>query len=151
MIFLLSPDTEFLSTGISKRLTLNYKELFFTYKKVLVLKWNTKHIIQIISNINHYIFKSAQSSNLESAGQENHTDTIDHALAALDMESLADKSDASKPATNFVVEVGLTLGPIVNNIAAISLSESKSTTNRGLEEVLAPRPVNPDIMQESVS
>lgn len=151
MIFLLSPNTEFLSTGISKRLTLNYKELFFTYKKVLVLKWNTKHIIQIISNINHYIFKSAQSSNLESAGQENHTDTIDHALAALDMESLADKSDASKPATNFVVEVGLTLGPIVNNIAAISLLESKSTTNRGLEEALAPRPVNPDIMQKSVS
>ncbi|KAG2154130.1 uncharacterized protein EDB93DRAFT_1102293 [Suillus bovinus] len=45
VIFLLLLDTKFSSTDIGKRLTLNYKELFFTYKKVLVSKWNMKHIV----------------------------------------------------------------------------------------------------------
>ncbi|KAG1723619.1 hypothetical protein EDB19DRAFT_1915985 [Suillus lakei] len=58
-IFLLSPDTEFSSTGIGKRSTISYKDLFFTYKKVLVTKWKTKRIVQIVTNINHFIFKAA--------------------------------------------------------------------------------------------
>ncbi|KAG1726818.1 uncharacterized protein EDB91DRAFT_1061454, partial [Suillus paluster] len=58
-IFLLSPDTKFLSIGIGKRSTICYKDLFFNYKKVLVAKWKTKHIVQIVTNINHYIFKAA--------------------------------------------------------------------------------------------
>ncbi|KAG1831086.1 hypothetical protein EV424DRAFT_1278444, partial [Suillus variegatus] len=86
-IFLLSPDTEFSSTGIGKRSTISYKDLFFTYKKVLVTKWKTKHIVQIVTNINHYIFKAARPSALDSAVHEDFTNTIDRALAALDMES----------------------------------------------------------------
>ncbi|KAG2140006.1 hypothetical protein BD769DRAFT_1325765, partial [Suillus cothurnatus] len=89
-IFLLSPDTEFSSTGIGKRSTISYKDLFFTYKKVLVTKWKTKHIVQIVTNINHYIFKAAQPSALDSAVHEDFTNAIDRALAALDMESSDD-------------------------------------------------------------
>ncbi|KAG1833307.1 hypothetical protein DFJ58DRAFT_619379, partial [Suillus subalutaceus] len=92
-IFLLSPDTEFSSTGIGKRSTICYKDLFFNYKKVLVAKWKTKCIVQIVTNINHYIFKAARPSALDSAGHEDLTDAIDRALAALDMESLNDESD----------------------------------------------------------
>ncbi|KAG1821703.1 uncharacterized protein BJ212DRAFT_1297042 [Suillus subaureus] len=58
-IFLLSPDTEFSSSSVSKRSTISYKELFFNYKKVLVSKWSTKCIKAIVTNIDHYIFKAA--------------------------------------------------------------------------------------------
>ncbi|KAG2083550.1 uncharacterized protein F5147DRAFT_546715, partial [Suillus discolor] len=92
-IFLLSPNTEFLSTGIGKRSTINYKNLFFHYKKVLVTKWNMKHIVVIVANINHYIFKAAKVSAFKSADQEERTDAIEHALAALDMDS--DSSNTS--------------------------------------------------------
>ncbi|KAG1842599.1 hypothetical protein F4604DRAFT_1542662, partial [Suillus subluteus] len=89
-IFLLSPDTEFSSTGIGKRSMISYKDLFFTYKKVLVTKWKTKRIVQIVTNINHYIFKAARPSALDSAVPEDFMNTIDHALMALDMESSDD-------------------------------------------------------------
>ncbi|KAG1888881.1 uncharacterized protein F5891DRAFT_921186, partial [Suillus fuscotomentosus] len=92
-IFLLSPDTEFSSAGIGKRSTISYKDLFFTYKKVLVTKWKTKRIVHIVSNINNYIFKAARPSALDSAVHEDFTDAIDRALAALDMESSDDGSE----------------------------------------------------------
>ncbi|KAG1736845.1 uncharacterized protein EDB91DRAFT_1016700, partial [Suillus paluster] len=91
-IFLLSPDTEFSSTGVGKRSTISYNldDLFFTYKKVLVTKWKTKRIVQIVTNINHYIFKAARPSALDSAIHEDFTDAIDHTLAVLDMKSSDD-------------------------------------------------------------
>ncbi|KAG1772534.1 hypothetical protein EV702DRAFT_930212, partial [Suillus placidus] len=98
-IFLLSPDTEFSSAGIGKRSTISYKDLFFTYKKVLVTKWKTKRVVQIVTNIDHYIFKAAQLSALDSAVHEDFTNTIDHALAALDMESSDDGSETAADVT----------------------------------------------------
>ncbi|KAG0699083.1 hypothetical protein DFH29DRAFT_877566 [Suillus ampliporus] len=156
-IFLLSPDTEFSSTGIGKRSTISYKELFFNYKKVLVTKWHTKRIIQIVTNINHFIFKAARPSTLDSAGHEDHTDTIDRALAALDMESSDDESDVSKSAANAadserilesISQPGLSTHlrttevapvPVVNNI---DISVSPGTGDS--EEA-------PDVVQESIS
>jgi len=148
---------EFLSTGIGKRLTISYEELFFNYKKVLVTKWNTKRIIQIVTNINHFIFRAAQPLTLDSAGHEDHTDVIDCVLAALDMESSDDKSDVSKSAANAadsertlesISQPGLSTHPcttevppvpIVNNID-ISVSPGTGDSKEA-----------PDIVQESIS
>ncbi|KAG1899160.1 uncharacterized protein F5891DRAFT_981248 [Suillus fuscotomentosus] len=98
-IFLLSPDTEFSSAGIVKRSTISYKNLFFTYKKVLVTKWKTKCIVQIVSNINNYIFKAARPLALDSAVHEDFMDVIDHALAVLNMESSDDGSETAADIT----------------------------------------------------
>ncbi|KAG1741775.1 uncharacterized protein EDB91DRAFT_1247830 [Suillus paluster] len=85
-IFLLSPDTEFLSTGTGKKSNISYRTLFYLYKKVLVAKWTTKRIITIVTNINCYIFRATKIS-AGSGEQEDYTDAIDCALAALDMDS----------------------------------------------------------------
>ncbi|KAG1811041.1 hypothetical protein EV424DRAFT_1283578, partial [Suillus variegatus] len=88
-IFLLSPDTEFSSTGTGKKSNISYRTLFYLYKKVLVSKWTTKRIIAIVTHINRYIFRAAKIS-ADSGEQEDHTDAIDRALAALDMDSDSD-------------------------------------------------------------
>ncbi|KAG1843287.1 hypothetical protein DFJ58DRAFT_665430, partial [Suillus subalutaceus] len=94
-IFLLSPDTEFSSSGLGKKSSINYKTLFYNYKKVLVLKWTTKHVVSIVANINRYIFEAARGPAVDLAKQD-HTDAINCALVALDMDSDSDdESDAS--------------------------------------------------------
>ncbi|KAG2060449.1 hypothetical protein BDR06DRAFT_966948 [Suillus hirtellus] len=95
-IFLISPDTKFSSTGIGKKSNINYKDLFFHYKKILVTKWTMKHIIAIVTNINQYIFKVVKASALKCAERKDDTDVIDRVLAALNMDSdLGNESDAS--------------------------------------------------------
>ncbi|KAG1735151.1 uncharacterized protein EDB91DRAFT_1013759, partial [Suillus paluster] len=89
-IFLLSPDTEFSGSGLGKKLNISYKNLFYNYKKVLIAKWATRHILSIVANINNYVFKAAKGPAFDSAEQEDHTDAIDRALAALDMDSDSD-------------------------------------------------------------
>ncbi|KAG1746320.1 hypothetical protein EDD22DRAFT_749600, partial [Suillus occidentalis] len=85
-IFLLLPDTEFSSTSIGKKSNISYRTLFYLYKKVLVSKWTMKCIITIITHINRYIFRAAKIL-ADSGEQEDHTDAIDHTLAALNMDS----------------------------------------------------------------
>ncbi|KAG1847397.1 hypothetical protein F4604DRAFT_1540267, partial [Suillus subluteus] len=87
VIFLLSPDTEFSSSGTGKKSNICYRNLFHLYKKVLVTKWATKRIATIVTNINHYIFKAAKASAFDSAEQDDHADAINHALAVLEMDS----------------------------------------------------------------
>ncbi|KAG1804748.1 uncharacterized protein HD556DRAFT_1436926 [Suillus plorans] len=77
-IFLLSPDTEFSSSGLGKKSSINYKSLFYNYKKVLVSKWTTKRIVSIVANINRYVFKVAKGPAIDSAKQEDHTNAITH-------------------------------------------------------------------------
>ncbi|KAG2029613.1 hypothetical protein BDR03DRAFT_880344, partial [Suillus americanus] len=89
-IFLLLPDTEFLSTGTGQRSNISYRTLFHLYKKVLVTKWTTKCIVTIVTRINHYIFRAAKALAFDSGKQEDCTDAIDRALAALDMDSESD-------------------------------------------------------------
>ncbi|KAG2340838.1 hypothetical protein BDR05DRAFT_863281, partial [Suillus weaverae] len=89
-IFLLSLDTEFSSSGLGKKSNISYKNLFYNYKKVLVAKWTTRHIVSIVADINRYVFKAVKGPTFNSADQEDHTDAIDRALAALDMDSDSD-------------------------------------------------------------
>ncbi|KAG1800595.1 uncharacterized protein BJ212DRAFT_1198703, partial [Suillus subaureus] len=87
-IFLLSPDTEFPGSGVGKSSTLNYKDLFFQYKKLLIVKWGMKWIKTIVTNINNHVFGGAKSpSTLESAGTEDFSDEINRAMLALNMET----------------------------------------------------------------
>ncbi|KAG1877142.1 hypothetical protein C8R48DRAFT_591467, partial [Suillus tomentosus] len=87
VIFLLSPDTEFSSSGTGKKSNICYRNLFHLYKKVLITKWATKCIATIVTSINYYIFKAAKASAFDSAEQDDHADAIKCALAALDMDS----------------------------------------------------------------
>ncbi|KAG2343758.1 hypothetical protein BDR05DRAFT_1022308 [Suillus weaverae] len=120
VIFLLSPDTKFSSSGLGKKSNINYKSLFYNYKKVLVSKWTTKCIISIVVNINHYVFGAAKGPATDPANPESHTDDINCALVALDMDSDSDdESDASalmstallvadpEPSTNASATLGL--------------------------------------------
>lgn len=50
-IFLLSPDTEFQKLGTGKSSGINYKDLFFHYKKLLLTKWDSRRIQTIVQNI----------------------------------------------------------------------------------------------------
>ncbi|KAG1783949.1 hypothetical protein EV702DRAFT_1190955 [Suillus placidus] len=129
-IFLLSPDIEFLSTGIGKRSTISYKDLFFTYKKVLVTKWKTKHIVQIVTNIDHYIFKAARPSALDSAVHEYFTNTIDRALVALDMESSDNGSETAADITGPGTPTAAALERHVNALASESISQPILSTQR---------------------
>ncbi|KAG1737392.1 hypothetical protein EDB19DRAFT_1909711 [Suillus lakei] len=139
-IFLLSPDTEFSSMGIGKRSMICYKDLFFTYKKVLVTKWKTKRIVQIVTNINHFIFKAARPSALDSAVHKDFTDAIDCALAALDMESSDDGSETAAEVAG-TPTAAAALERHVNALASESISQpSLSTQQRHTTEAL-PGPI----------
>ncbi|KAG1907528.1 uncharacterized protein F5891DRAFT_1180531 [Suillus fuscotomentosus] len=67
-IFLLSPDTEFLGSGVGKLSTINYRDLFFQYKKLLVMKWDMRHIKNIVTSIDNHIFGTAKLSTFHLAG-----------------------------------------------------------------------------------
>ncbi|KAG2342601.1 hypothetical protein BDR05DRAFT_861724, partial [Suillus weaverae] len=87
-IFLLLADTEFLGSGVGKSSTINYKDLFFQYKKLLITKWETKWIKNIMTNINHYVFGVAKlSTSMDPAGTEDFSEEINCAMLALDMET----------------------------------------------------------------
>lgn len=141
-IFLLSPDTEFSSSGLGKKSNISYKSLFYNYKKVLVSKWTTKRIISIVTNINRYVFKAAKGPALDPAQQESHTDAINRALAALDMDSDSDdKSDASA----FVSTALSATDPEPSKSAALALStiDARSVNSQ-------PEGSEPDIMHDAL-
>lgn len=96
-IFLLSPDTEFSSSGLGKKSNINYKTLFYNYKKVLVSKWSTKRVTSIVANINSYVFEAAKGPSVDPSAEQDHASAINRALAALDMDSSESdhESDAS--------------------------------------------------------
>lgn len=133
-IFLLSPDTEFSSTGTGKKSNISYRTLFYLYKKVLVSKWTTKRIIAIVTHINCYIFRAAKIS-ADSGEQEDHTDAIDRALAALDMDSDSDV-ESNTSAQNAVAPAA------VNPIEVTQPTHSLSLVNGALVEPITPISTN---------
>ncbi|KAG1902644.1 uncharacterized protein F5891DRAFT_1186295 [Suillus fuscotomentosus] len=96
-IFLLSPDTEFSSSGLGKKSNINYKTLFYNYKKVLVSKWTTRCVTLIVANINNYVFEAVKGPSVDPSAEQDHASAINRALAALDMDSSESdhESDAS--------------------------------------------------------
>lgn len=124
MIFLLSPDTEFSGNGIGKKSSINYKNLFFNYKKVLVTKWKSKRIEQLVTKLDNYIFGTAQPSTFSSA-QEDHTDAINRAMVALDVDS--DESDASGFAADAVDIVSAAQSSISVASALSSINDASAT------------------------
>ncbi|KAG1819630.1 uncharacterized protein BJ212DRAFT_1213044, partial [Suillus subaureus] len=91
-IFLLSPDTEFQKSGLGKSSNINYKDLFFHYKKLLLTKWDSHHIQIIVQNINQDIFSSTKFST-SAVGQEDHSSKIIHAMNALNMDTDSKSDD----------------------------------------------------------
>ncbi|KAG1808014.1 uncharacterized protein BJ212DRAFT_1204512, partial [Suillus subaureus] len=85
-IFLLSPDTEFQKSGTGKSSGINYKDLFFHYKKLLLTKWDSRHIKTIVQNIDQEVF-GAMKSSASAATQEDHSSKVIHAMNALDIDS----------------------------------------------------------------
>ncbi|KAG1888649.1 hypothetical protein F4604DRAFT_1530314, partial [Suillus subluteus] len=93
-IFLLSPDTEFPGSGVGKSSMINYRDLFFQYKKMLVSKWDTRRIKNIIASIENHIFGTAKCSTLNPAGGEDFSEEINRAMLALDMSSDSEADEA---------------------------------------------------------
>jgi hypothetical protein len=93
-IFFLSPDTEFSGSGVGKKSNINYKELFYNYKRVLVTKWKSKRIEEIVAKINNYVFGAARTSTIDT-NHEDHTDAINRAMAALDVDTDDELVDAA--------------------------------------------------------
>ncbi|KAG0707970.1 hypothetical protein DFH29DRAFT_796023 [Suillus ampliporus] len=98
-IFFLSPDTEFSGPGVGKKSNINYKELFYNYKRVLVTKWKSKRIKEIVTKINNYVFGAAARTSTIDADHEDHTDAINQAMAALDVDSDDKSVDAPTHST----------------------------------------------------
>ncbi|KAG1745378.1 uncharacterized protein EDB91DRAFT_1049942 [Suillus paluster] len=86
-IFFLSPDTEFSGSGVGKKSNISYKELFYNYKRVLVTKWKSKCIEEIVTKINNYVFSAAARTSTIDADHEDHTNAINRAMVALDVNS----------------------------------------------------------------
>lgn len=125
VIFLLSPDTEFPGSGVGKSSTINYKDLFFQYKKLLIMKWETKWIKKIVANINRYVFGAAKlSASMDPAGAEDFSEEINRAMLALDMDT---DSEEDTPVTPPVLSA-LSLSPsvLVSALPAPSLAPEGS-------------------------
>ncbi|KAG1901004.1 uncharacterized protein F5891DRAFT_1188113 [Suillus fuscotomentosus] len=97
-IFLLSPDMEFQKSGLGKSSGINYKDLFYHYKKLLLTKWDSHRIQTIVQNINREVFGSAKSSASGPAGQEDHSSEIIHTMSVLDMDNNSE-SDVPMPSS----------------------------------------------------
>ncbi|KAG1888601.1 hypothetical protein F4604DRAFT_1915604 [Suillus subluteus] len=104
--------------GVGKSSTLNYKDLFFQYKKLLIVKWGTKRIKTIVTNINNHVFGGAKSpSTLESAGAEDFSDEINRAMLALDMET--DSEEDAPPLSLMPSAVQVLLAPSVPSVPPV--------------------------------
>ncbi|KAG1843778.1 hypothetical protein DFJ58DRAFT_635301, partial [Suillus subalutaceus] len=59
-IFLLSPDTTFSQDGQGKNLGIQYKNLFYSFKKILVCCWGTLYLTKNRQHIEGHIFGTAK-------------------------------------------------------------------------------------------
>ncbi|KAG1908935.1 uncharacterized protein F5891DRAFT_974216 [Suillus fuscotomentosus] len=87
-----------IKSGLGKSSGINYKDLFYHYKKLLLTKWDSRRIQTIVQNINREVFGSAKSSASGPAGQENHSSEIIRTMNALDMDSDSE-SDVPMPSS----------------------------------------------------
>ncbi|KAG2122164.1 hypothetical protein BD769DRAFT_1670973 [Suillus cothurnatus] len=71
----------------SSRLTLSFL-------RVLVTKWKSKRIEEIVAKINNYVFGAARTSTIDT-NHEDHTDAINRAMAALDIDTDDELVDAA--------------------------------------------------------
>ncbi|KAI5982874.1 hypothetical protein EDD15DRAFT_2138479, partial [Pisolithus albus] len=84
-MFLLSPDSEFPGNGIGHTSKIDYYEVFWAYKRVLVVKWTDPHIQQIVGEMNAFVFGKSGSTSAQSktGAIEDLSAEIDAALAAM--------------------------------------------------------------------
>ncbi|KAG1874023.1 hypothetical protein C8R48DRAFT_769401 [Suillus tomentosus] len=133
-IFLLSPNTEFQKFGLGKSSDINYKDLFFYYKKLLLMKWDSCHIQTIMQNIDQAIFSSAKSS-ASAAGQKDHSSEVICAMNTLDMSEsdISISSSMVQGATVFqsdIIEAQLPvcLTPALSTVSSLSTTSTLSAT-----------------------
>ncbi|KAG2047844.1 hypothetical protein BDR06DRAFT_846682, partial [Suillus hirtellus] len=103
-IFLLSPDMEFPGSGVGKSSTINYRDLFFQYKKLLVMKWDMRCIKNIMTSIDNHIFGAVKLSTFHLTGGEDFSEEINRAMLVLDMlsDSEADEAPLASSAISVV-------------------------------------------------
>lgn len=136
VIFLLSPDTEFPGSGVGKSSTINYKDLFFQYKKLLITKWETKQIKTIVTNINRYVFGAAKlSTSMDPAGAEDFSEEINRAMLALDMDT---DSEEDTPVTPPVLSALSVLPSAISASPAPSLAPGPEGSNLVTQPVIHP-------------
>lgn len=93
---MLSPDSEFPGDGIGSTSKLTYRSVFREYKRLLIIKWDDRHIQSIVAEMNTEIFTqpAKDKGTVTSSAAEDLTAELDAALAAMDAAGLSDEDDA---------------------------------------------------------
>ncbi|KAG1884710.1 hypothetical protein F4604DRAFT_1919192 [Suillus subluteus] len=88
-IFLLSPDTTFSQDGQGKNSGIQYKNLFHSFKKILVCCWSTPYLTKTRQHIKGHIFGAAKSP-VNSPDSEDLTVQIALVMASLQANDAED-------------------------------------------------------------
>ncbi|KAG1791935.1 hypothetical protein EV424DRAFT_1292928, partial [Suillus variegatus] len=89
LIFILSPDQQFLGSGIGTMSSIPYSTVFRTVKRFFITQWNHARVQDIVKNMNNYIFEDVDktsrdiSHNVDDTG-EDLSDSLDQVMACLD-------------------------------------------------------------------
>ncbi|KAH7917951.1 hypothetical protein BV22DRAFT_979663, partial [Leucogyrophana mollusca] len=87
VIFLLSPDKGFSKERHGPESGMVYPDMFYHYKKLFVMKWNTQRLQDIVKNIGNYVFGDPTSGCQQNVSREDLSAAMENSMAALDMDS----------------------------------------------------------------
>jgi hypothetical protein len=102
-IFLLSPDTVFSQDGHGKSSGIQYKNLFYSYKKILVCCWDTPFLTKIRQHIEGHIFGAAKLP-VDTPHGEDFTGQIVLAMAGLQSNDADQDLDSTPDDSAQVIE-----------------------------------------------
>ncbi|KAH7920930.1 hypothetical protein BV22DRAFT_1132700 [Leucogyrophana mollusca] len=89
-IFLLSPDKGFSKTNAGTQSKMDYRNMFYNYKKLFITSWHTRRLRDIVKNINEYVFGRPTAARENVTSGEDFSAAMDNAIAALNMDSDSD-------------------------------------------------------------
>ncbi|KAG2349790.1 hypothetical protein BDR05DRAFT_994781 [Suillus weaverae] len=143
-IFLLSPDTEFQKLGTGKSSGINYKDLFFHYKKLLLTKWDSHRIQTIVKVIRAMNALNSDSDNksdiseptpTSSAVQSTtafHSNTIEVAQPPATLSTVSSLSTTSTLSATFRTTVqGDAAVPAATNTVVVQDTDVEQPPARG--------------------
>ncbi|KAG2145459.1 uncharacterized protein EDB93DRAFT_1251330 [Suillus bovinus] len=110
-IFLLSPDTVFSQDGHGKSSGIQYKNLFYSFKKILVCCWDAPYLMKIRQHIEGHVFGAAKlpidapdgedfTAQIALAMAGLQSNDVDHDLDSTPVGDLAQGTDITQSALN---------------------------------------------------
>ncbi|KAG2046462.1 hypothetical protein BDR06DRAFT_1014714 [Suillus hirtellus] len=110
-IFLLSPDTVFSQDGHGKSSGIQYKNLFYSFKKILVCCWDAPYLMKVRQHIEGHVFGAAKlpvdapngedfTAQIALAMAGLQSNDVDHDLNSTPVGDLAQGTDITQSALN---------------------------------------------------